>query len=1269
MSLLADLYSFVRSSIRARAQSATTKEESVKHAAEHHKKLVAHHKKVLENLPLIERIPKDIQAQTKIRESAEKALNRIMESQKREEITPQTAHMLARDVLEQYPIDPDWITPWQDWLLSLRWDGWWPAITGLTGRHEGSMYPFFRSEQELMILRDISRAIFTTNNHAAGGTHAFCGYVVRDGFKISVVDRDKDKKNEEVVLRTKAFLDLFAIKNQLYSIEKEAFIRSVRDGEMFLRIYRDENSKIPSIRFVWCEQVRKPVVHDASLNWWYGILTAKNDVQAVIGYAVHSLDYSDTDYEFVEAKDMIHIKRDVDRGVKRGLPLFVWGMKEAVEAAARIERNMGEGSAIQAAIAYITEFQMAGPQEIQSVATQNSDYMEQRPWNNNPRRPVQQYEPGTVINTDKNQKFIPGPYNSGIEGHAAVVTLLMRSAASRINAPVWIFSSDATDSNFAGQLVAESPWTIRCESEQQIYSEAFYRLLLRAVEMGIEEGLLPEDTLLKVEIKQDVKSPAVRDALKEAQTASSNIQAGVISPQEATRQIGLDPKEMQKENDEFAKAKQAQTAPPAPQPGAASASGSPRLQFGATDAGQDTERQAQESRRVQESDTAPPGTVPPWPGAVFDKSSHRWHVPHDSNAPEKGTAAKEVTSPKGGVTIDGKAYPEGQEIPKEVTDTLSPDEQAEIHKRSEPAQEKSKEEPKVNKKAEYQKQLEDHKKRQEAAKEQFKKDKGEYQKREQNRKEEQSKADEAYGVVSDFAAGFDGDGPNDAKSDITEDGKPADKLKEELDKNTKELKAHVENVLSKLDGIASDKQIDKLKKTAERTIAKVEKSVERYKAAADALHEAKSEPEPEEPPEPDYPSEPDYLDEEADEDNPGDEPEVIDDPDEPDIGDFVVGEPISEEDYRDDPPPGDPESYEEYRKEVDRHDAEQTKKFKDAYAKWKDDVKEVKQKNKELAKDHKEEIKKWEAKKKENVTKNTAMEKEYDSTNDRLTKDFEKATKSFEKATEKRDANIEKATDKFDEADSDHQDVLSDASGEIFDVVSAIHDDITNRIDDENEKDAEPEEPEEEEEPEEPEEEEDVQESHRIIEAHGPPPYPGAVFDETSHRWHVPDSSTTTPAAEQPKAPPPEHHIMMHVNKISPKSLTPINETDPVVVGKLSKSMQKRGWVGMPIIEIDNQAFTGSHRLEAALIAGLKTVPAISVDKGEFIQAAKDAGVLDEDQGWDDLHIASDDVRLDIMKKLPDTPNNEAAIAIMETEVENNYYKHGSDYRLQERPV
>ena len=83
--------------------------------------------------------------------------------------------------------------------------------------------------------------------------------------------------------------------------------------------------------------------------------------------------------------------------------------------------------------------------------------------------------------------------------------------------------------------------------------------------------------------------------------------------------------------------------------------------------------------------------------------------------------------------------------------------------------------------------------------------------------------------------------------------------------------------------------------------------------------------------------------------------------------------------------------------------------------------------------------------------------------------------------------------------------------------------------------------------------------------------------------------------------------------EVNPHDIRPLHAVDrPMALEELVESMQARGWVGQPLLVIERtdgslQAWTGSHRIQAARDVGLATVPCYIVREWKLVEISADA--------------------------------------------------------------
>lgn len=128
------------------------------------------------------------------------------------------------------------------------------------------------------------------------------------------------------------------------------------------------------------------------------------------------------------------------------------------------------------------------------------------------------------------------------------------------------------------------------------------------------------------------------------------------------------------------------------------------------------------------------------------------------------------------------------------------------------------------------------------------------------------------------------------------------------------------------------------------------------------------------------------------------------------------------------------------------------------------------------------------------------------------------------------------------------------------------------------------------------------------------------------------------------------------MDTVSPALIFPLHEVrDPAKLVALTESMRRSGWQGRPLLVLldgdTRLARTGSHRLAAAIAAGLNEVPVIYVDGSTVVASGDHEGealveaVRFVDQEW--------------MPELFDAAGCDEAAALMREEIAANEADEG----------
>ncbi len=433
-------------------------------------------------------------------------------------------------------------------LLSRFTDGGVYAypIVNVKDRLYGSNYPFWYSEQQLNLIRAQARLLVTTSPNAQGLLNGLTSYVIGTGFGYRVMPKDGFEIEDSLLRKVNSVLRKFFDDNEWDLLEQEIFFRSREDGECFLRYFPQPSGRL-LIRTIEPEQIYQPPGSNFA-EWSYGIKTELEDVFSVEAYNV---DYdaplgADPDSnresrvgDIVPAADIVHIKCNVKKSIKRGLSDFSYETLDTFITAGKLRKNMGEGASVQSAIAAIRQHDTATQEQVEDFVTENIDYSA---YTGIPLRETgfQRIEPGSFLDIPKGMNYVQPPGSENYESHLAIFQSLMRSAGNRHNAPEWLSSSDVSNANYASSLTAESPFLKNCMRLQSVYKRHFGKIVREAILTAAEAGMLPMGIVDAIDVIVTPPNVEARDRIAESTANRTYYEMRIKSSQTISQELGLD---------------------------------------------------------------------------------------------------------------------------------------------------------------------------------------------------------------------------------------------------------------------------------------------------------------------------------------------------------------------------------------------------------------------------------------------------------------------------------------------------------------------------------------------------------------------------------------------------------------------------------------------------------------------------------------------------------------------------------------------------------
>ena len=122
----------------------------------------------------------------------------------------------------------------------------------------------------------------------------------------------------------------------------------------------------------------------------------------------------------------------------------------------------------------------------------------------------------------------------------------LRAVAARLVMPEFMFTSDASNANYASTLVAEGPAVKMFQRLQANLANDDCEVMWRVVENAVQAGRLPSDTRRLIEIQVTPPSLEVRDQLNACRVEQMAFENKILSPQTWSLRLGLDYDQEQK---------------------------------------------------------------------------------------------------------------------------------------------------------------------------------------------------------------------------------------------------------------------------------------------------------------------------------------------------------------------------------------------------------------------------------------------------------------------------------------------------------------------------------------------------------------------------------------------------------------------------------------------------------------------------------------------------------------------------------------------------
>ena len=440
--------------------------------------------------------------------------------------------------------------------------------TTIEDRQDGKWVPFYETEDELRRMRAASRNLATFTSTALGAAESLANYTIGEGFDFTAQDNkgtagDTDPK---LIAAVQAVIDRFVKDNGFAEshvstrLDREIHDRSREDGEILIElipadgyaqaeIHEPDYLTAPANARQLDEWLADSGAWDGSYvpSWSFGVHSPLDRPSRPVGYHL-VFNSQGSDWRYVPASRMVHLKRNVGRNAKRGVSDYFPVLKD-LERESKLRSHTAEGAAIQAAIAFIREWPPGATKSSATAVTAGNartDYDQTRK-SGTVNVKVEKFRPGTVKDVMNGAKYHPGPMgSSNAPTYIEVVQMISRSIGIRWNMPEYLISGDASNANYSSTLVSENPFVRARISDQGFYKRGFSALIWKAVRISWESGVFDQFGIgweqLQALVSIKAEAPQIESTDEAVQTAKNETLARnkILSRRTWAAQAGLD---------------------------------------------------------------------------------------------------------------------------------------------------------------------------------------------------------------------------------------------------------------------------------------------------------------------------------------------------------------------------------------------------------------------------------------------------------------------------------------------------------------------------------------------------------------------------------------------------------------------------------------------------------------------------------------------------------------------------------------------------------
>jgi hypothetical protein len=464
---------------------------------------------------------------------------------------------LVRRIRESFDAASPWAAGALPYALfdddpGFRPGGWGRGVSGtIADRKGGRDLPLYWSEIDLRGFRVLSRWLADTNPFMIGFHRRLQDYHIRKGFQwqaclkgqkkqpYATAAAQSESEDGRLITRAQNILDAWRDKYAWPMRSREGFLRLHRDGEVAQRFGWERRGELPWVRWIDPERIGSPT-GSTSDDDSFGLRNAPGDVETITEYFVRDPDGSGQQGTWTPSSSIVFHKTNTDATVKRGLP-DSFSVHEYLDESRKLVRNMLTVASAQAAIAWREKFPTATEDQIRAILPMDTVNTQVPPWANGGQTVYsEKLAAGTVLRTEGNREFEPGPVSEGVPSYIEVEQAALRACCVRWGFPAYM-TAKSDDVNFASSITAGSPFALAVEGGQVEWTAVERATAVKVLDMACACGLLTP--LERARLDVEVVAPTVMTPDPNVASARRKIlfDSEIIDPYTWQQEEGYDP--------------------------------------------------------------------------------------------------------------------------------------------------------------------------------------------------------------------------------------------------------------------------------------------------------------------------------------------------------------------------------------------------------------------------------------------------------------------------------------------------------------------------------------------------------------------------------------------------------------------------------------------------------------------------------------------------------------------------------------------------------